>query len=92
MPYRYQQFISDIAGQDIQVHHGSTKEVITIVRNWLRTASGLNRLPGGMEIYRRYQLFEQELPALCAKLRLQRDELTFIDSATIISDWLRDNA
>jgi len=92
VPYRYQQFISDIAGQDIRVHQGRTNEVITIVRNWLRSASGLTGLPGGMEIYRRFQLFEQEQPALCAKLRLQRDELTFIDSVTIISAWLRDNA
>jgi hypothetical protein len=41
MPYRYQQFISDIAGQDIQVHNNSAKEAISVVRNWLRSASGL---------------------------------------------------
>jgi hypothetical protein len=91
-PYRYQQFISDIAGQDIQVHDNSAKQAITGVRNWLRSASGSKVLPGGMEIYRRFQLFEQDLPALCAELRLQRGELTFIDSASIISDWLRDNS
>jgi len=61
------------------------------VRNWLRSDSSLRVLPGGMEIYRRFQLFEQDLPALCEQLRLQRDELTFNDSASIISDWLRDN-
>jgi hypothetical protein len=91
MPYRYQQFISDIAGQDIQVHNNSVQEAISVVRNWLRSASRSKVLPGGMEIYRRFQLFEQELPALCGELRLQRDELTFNDSASIISDWLRDN-
>jgi hypothetical protein len=91
VPYRYQQFISDIAGQDIQVHNNSAKQAITVVRNWLRSASGSSVLPGGMEIYRRFQLFEQDLPALCGKLRLQGDELTFLDSASIISDWLRDN-
>jgi len=37
--YRYQQFISDIAGQDIQAHNNSAREVITHVRNWLRAAS-----------------------------------------------------
>ena len=42
-------------------------------------------------IYRRFQLFEQELPAHCHGLRVHRDELTFNDSATIISDWIRDN-
>jgi hypothetical protein len=90
IPYRYQQFISDIAGQDIQIHHGNAKEAIAVVRNWLRAASG-NDLPGGAEIYRRYQLFERQLPALCSKLRMGRKELTFIDSTTIISNWLRDN-
>jgi hypothetical protein len=92
MPYRYQQFISDIAGQDIQVHNNGAQEAITVVRNWLRNASGSRVLPGGMEIYRRFQLFEQDLPALCGELKLQRDELTFKDSASIINDWLRGNS
>jgi hypothetical protein len=92
MPYRYQQFISDIAGQDIQVHNNSAREAITVVRNWLRSASRSTILPGGMEIYRRFQLFEQKLPALCVELKVQRNELTFNDSVSIISNWLRDNA
>src|SRR6059058_2255754 len=91
-PYRYQQFISDIAGQDIQVHDNSAKEAISVVRNWLRSASRSTILPGGMEIYRRFQLFEQKLPALCVELKVQRNELTFNDSVSIISNWLRDNA
>jgi hypothetical protein len=92
MPYRYQQFISDIAGQDIQVHNNIAKEAITVVRNWLRSASRSTILPGGMEIYRRFQLFEQKLPALCEELKVQRSELTFNDSASIIFNWLRDNS
>jgi hypothetical protein len=91
-PYRYQQFISDIAGQDIQVHHNNVREAITVVRNWLRTASCSKALPGGMEIFRRFELFELDLPALCAELRLEHDELTFNDLASIISDWARDNS
>lgn len=91
LPYRYQQFVSDIAGQDIQVHNGSAKEAIACVRNWLRSASRLNSLPGGMEIYRRFQRFEEDLPSLCEELRLQREELTYNDSASIINDWLHDN-
>jgi hypothetical protein len=91
-PYRYQQFISDIAGQDIQVHQNEAKEVITVIRNWLRSASRTKNLPGGLEIFRRFQAFEQDLPALCLKSRLARTELTFNDSVSIIADWLRDNS
>jgi hypothetical protein len=92
LPYRYQQYISDIAGQDIQVHNNSVQEAISVVRNWMRGATGSQVLPGGMEIYRRFQRFEQDLPFLCAELRLQRNELTFLDSASIVGNWLRDNA
>jgi hypothetical protein len=90
--YRYQQFISDIAGQDIQIHNNHPKEAISVVRNWLRNAAASKVLPGGIEIYRRFQLFEQELPAMCQELKVQRNELTFNDYASIIYDWLRNKS
>jgi len=91
VPFRYQQFISDIAGQDIQVYNNTAKEAIAVVRNWLRNSSGSRVIPGGSELFRRFQKFEQDLPALCREIRVQRDELTFNESASIIYDWLRDN-
>ena len=60
--YRYQQFISDIAGQDIQAHNDSSKKVIMHVRNWLRNASRRETIPGGSIIWRRYQEFRRDLP------------------------------
>jgi len=91
-PYRYQQSVSDIAGQDIQVHSNSVKDAISVIRNWLRNVTNSKVLPGGSEIYRRFQLFEHDLPALCKELRVQRDELIFDDSASIMYDWLKDNS
>ncbi len=91
-PYRYQQFISDIAGQDIQPHQDDPRTLITVVRNWLRTASGSESLPGGAEIHRRYLLFTRDLPGLCAEFRLQVPELTFRDLALLIARWLLRNA
>ncbi len=90
-PYRYQQFLSDIAGQDIQVHNNLPREAITVVRNWLRGASNFRILPGGTEIFRRFQLFAHDLPALCLELKVEQNELTFNDTTTMISDWLRDD-
>jgi hypothetical protein len=34
--YRYQRFLSDIAGQDIAAHRNNVETTITAVRNWLR--------------------------------------------------------
>ena len=48
--YRYRNFISDIAGQDIHTHGGQPREAIIEVRNWLAGASGRRLLPGGAEV------------------------------------------
>ncbi len=37
--YRYQVFISDLAGQDIQAHNNDPAEAINKIRDWLNNAS-----------------------------------------------------
>lgn len=90
-PYRYQGFISDIAGQDIQSHKNDDSQTIKIVRNWLRAASGRVTIPGGTEIFRRYRKFISELPVICKGLKLTIDEMIFNDYTDIVSEWLKQN-
>ncbi len=90
-PYRYQSFISDIAGQDIQSHNNDASNAVRIVRNWLRSVSGRITIPGGDEITRRYHKFIRELPLICKGLKLTTDEMTFNDFTYIVSEWLRQN-
>ena len=86
--YRYQQFISDIAGQDIQVHSNSSREVITHVRNWLRTASRRETIPSGSIIWERYQEFTEKLPQTAREARLIPEELIFNDYTLLVAQWL----
>ena len=88
-PYRFQKFISDIAGQDIQVHHGNPEAVITVVRNWLRTASKRTTIPGGGVIWQRYQQFLLDLPQLAREFRLETSDLIFNDYTLMVTEWLR---
>ena len=90
--YRYQAFISDIAGNDIRAHNNDPKEAITHVRNWLNTASGRKTIPGGRQILRRYNLFKNDLPAMCAEIPIEIDELTYNDFCNFISTWLTENS
>lgn len=90
-PYRYQIFISDIAGQDIHAHGGDVKTVIREIRTWLATVSKRKQLPGGKDIFDRYERFQADLPALSAALKLQMSEITFKDLRQMIVDWLRQN-
>ena len=87
-PYRYQQFISDIAGQDIQVHNNSPEEVVKVVRNWLRTASKRQTLPSGNIIWERYQNFMEDLPQMAKDFQLEVDDLIFNDYVWVLGKWL----
>jgi hypothetical protein len=87
-PYRYQMFISDIAGQDIRSHGMSPGRVVSCIRDWLRNASRIN-LPGGAAINGNYRKFRGKLPALCKRLQLELHELTFNDYVNIATEWLK---
>ncbi len=90
-PYRYQRFLSDIAGQDILAHHEDPKTLISQLRNWLRTVSRRTAIPGGEMIWTRFQQFHQDLPAICHRLHISVLELTFVDYRDIIATWLQEN-
>ena len=90
--YRYQQFISDIAGQDIQAHNNRPREVITHVRNWLRTASRRESIPSGSIIWRRYRDFRRDLPQTAREYQLTVEDLIFNDYTLVVTRWLETKA
>jgi len=89
--HRYQKFISDIAGQDIYSHNNDPKGAVREVRKWLRTASQRTEIPGGEEIWKRFNQFQRQLPAICQELRIQLHELTFVDYLHVVYQWLKTN-
>ena len=89
--FRYRKFISDISGQDIVAHKNSSEKAIHEIRGWLRTESKRTNIPGGAEIYKRYTLFQKQLPAIRKRLRIKPNEFTFVDFTYIVSDWLKEN-
>ena len=90
--YRYQKFISDIAGQDIRAHGGSRDEAIRQVRDFLSTHTEPGvLLPGGHKIAERYRRFRQGLPATCRKANLDTSTLNYRDLTTLTLAWLGRN-
>jgi hypothetical protein len=88
--YRYQEYISDIAGQDIKLHKGETRLAIKAVRDWLgESHAGLHPAPGVAAIFKRFERFLVDLPAICAATDREIDDLTFTELADATSTWLR---
>ncbi len=88
--YRYQKFISDIAGQDIRAHQNDLGKTVKHVRNWLNNASNAT-IPSGDRIFNRYNSFKENLPVLCDALMLNRNEIEFNDYVVLVSQWLKAN-
>ena len=84
--YRYQEFMSDIAGQDIKSHGGCVRELVIAVRNWL--SSYYTGLESGSLMWDQYIEFRNDLPQLCLESKLILDELTFADYIRLVYGWL----
>lgn len=89
--YRYQRFISDIAGQDIHAHGNHPERAIRAVRTWLSDQRIEGTLPGANALWARYQRFKSRLPAYCQSVQLDIDELTFNDYTRLVARWLADD-
>lgn len=91
--YRFQKFISDIAGQDIASHKDDPEEAIKALRKWFSSlpksqTPSKGALPGGAAVIKRYRAFQLDLPGILKGLDLDADEVTFADYANIVSEWL----
>lgn len=88
--YRYQVFLSDIAGMDIRAHTNSPRQLVGVIRDWLRTESGED-LPGGQWIRAQFSEFLRKLPAAARRERLTEREIrsNFPDYCTAILGWMQ---
>lgn len=91
IPYRYQQFCSDIAGQDIRAHHNQPAKAVGAVRAMMATALGGFRLPGPSRMMERFSTFQQELSALCGEVGVVPGELQFVELRALMEGWIKDH-
>ncbi len=86
LPYRYQKYVLDISGQDIESHHNDPKLLIRSIRDWLASLySGVR--PSGSVIWERYQRFQKELVGLCGATKQRIEELTYSDLLKHVRDF-----
>jgi hypothetical protein len=88
--YRYQKYLSDIAGQDIRQHDNEPAKAVGAVRDWLAAsrAKSAKPLPGATAIMRHYREFQANLPAMLRAADLEPAELGFFDRANLMAQFL----
>jgi hypothetical protein len=92
--YRYQKYLSDIAGQDIRQHDNDPAKAVGAVRDWLAASRSKSAQPlsGATAIMRHYQEFQANLPAMLRAADLEPAELGFFDRANLMAQFLETRA
>lgn len=92
--YRYQKYLSDIAGQDIRQHDNEPAKAVGAVRDWLAASrpKSAKPLPGAAAIMRHYGEFQANLPAMLRAADLEPAELGFFDRANLMAQFLETRA
>ena len=85
--FRYQKFISDLAGMDIHQHRGDPMRALRETRDWLATVSR-RALRSGDRIARLYEAFLADLPDLARALEFDPDRVTYVDFERFAVEWL----
>jgi hypothetical protein len=86
--YRYQEYISDISGQDVYHHNDNPEHVVKQIRDWLANTSERISVPSSQNIWLRFLKFKDDLPQMCESVNLDIDDLIFRDISMLISAWL----
>lgn len=88
-PYRFQMFISDLAGMDIKAHGADPREMVRHVRDFLFTASRRKTIPPTADILDSYDRFVVAFPDLVIASGLDPGDLRFPDYERLVQAWVR---
>jgi hypothetical protein len=89
--FRYQKFLSDIAGQDIKAHANDEALLIGAIREWLNSHCQ-QVLPGKAALLTQYRSFQKQLPIMRKTMKLKAHEVSFVDWSKLIGAWLQTTA
>lgn len=85
--YRYQKFISDLAGADIRSHNNDVYQAARVTRDWLTNVSRRD-LPSGAKIERLLRKFRTQLPNIAMQLEFEVAAIPYVDYEKIVVGWL----
>ena len=87
--YRYQAAISDLAGSDIEAHHGDYQIAVRKVRNWLIGMAGLEEI-GSARVLADYEEFQRWHTERQRKLGFSDEDIRDYSTAELLRamlDW-----
>jgi hypothetical protein len=88
-PYRFQKFVSDLAGMDITAHGGDPRRMVGRVRDWLVTVAPRRAIPSTVAILESYDAFQTALPGIAKDSGLDLGDLAYADFERLVLFWVK---
>ena len=86
-PHRYEVFISDLKGMDIQDHGGAPNRAVQRTRDWLANVSR-RKIAGTALVVDAHDRFAADLPQIATSLGFQADTIPYVDFEGMVTSWL----
>lgn len=86
--FRYQKFISDLAGMDMKAHANNPRKVIANIHSVLKTSTKRTTIPAKKRLHVSYDGFRTALPELLDQEDLDLDEILFAELENLIIAWV----
>lgn len=86
--HNYQKSTSDISGQDILSHNNEIKEIIKHVRNWLSAKNLNEKILSSTPLYKKYIEFNNALPSLSIEMKIEVNDITYLEYVDLVKQWL----
>jgi hypothetical protein len=90
--FRYQKFISDLAGMDVTPHAGVARDAARHVRNWLVTVSGRKSIPAPNTLLASHDRFFEGLSVIAESAGLHADRIAYADYERLVIAWVKAEA
>lgn len=87
--YRYQKFVSDLAGMDVSAHSGDPRVMAEKTRDWLVTVSRRKSIPATAFLLDSFDRFFAAMPTLAHAADLQPDRILFADFERLVISWIK---
>lgn len=88
-PFRFQKFISDLAGIDVTPHAGEPRRTVECTRNWLVTVSRKKSIPSTGRLLDNYDRFVAGLPVITRNEKLHDAKLAYADFERLALAWIK---
>lgn len=87
--YRYQKFISDLAGMDVKSHNNDNIKIISNIHAVLTTNTRRTTIPTKKRVLKSFEQFTKALPSLTHHDGLDHADLLFAEMENLVIAWVR---